>query len=204
MRKKIIIFGCGGHARSIISAIREKEPLTEIILVDEYAKQDEIIMGCTVCCNYELQTDDCYFLGVGNNEKRKEKAEHLEKKCGGILVSIFSEYAVIRQDARIESGVFIGANAYVGPQTKIGRHTIINTSSVVEHEAVIGNYVHIAPNATICGKTKIGDGVFCGAGCTVIDNINVCDHTVIGAGAVVIQNIVTPGTYIGVPARRIY
>ena len=67
----------------------------------------------------------------------------------------------------------------------------------------VGDHSHIAPHATICGRSRIGNNVFCGASSTVIDKINICDDVVIGAGAVVINDIIESGTYIGVPAKRI-
>lgn len=68
---------------------------------------------------------------------------------------------------------------------------------------IIGNHTHIAPHATICGRTRIGNGVFCGAGSTVIDNICICDNVIIGAGAAVVSDIAETGTYVGVPARKV-
>lgn len=42
-----------------------------------------------------------------------------------------------------------------------------------------------------------------GAGATVKNNLIICEKTVVGAGAAVVRNIEEPGTYVGVPARRI-
>jgi serine acetyltransferase len=33
--------------------------------------------------------------------------------------------------------------------------------------------------------------------------VKLCDDVVVGAGAVVARDIVEPGTYVGVPARRV-
>lgn len=203
MSGKIILYGCGGHARSIVSAIREKESETEIILVDENAGQDERIMGCEVRSTYGLQEEDTYIVAIGDNAKRKRLAENLKQQRCGEVRNVISQYALVRPDAVIGEGVFIAANAYVGPQAVIGRNTIINTSSVIEHEVLIGAHTHIAPNATICGRAQVGNEVFCGVGSTIIDNVKVCDKVIIGAGAVVTEDITKSGIYVGVPARRI-
>jgi len=49
----------------------------------------------------------------------------------------------------------------------------------------------------------IGDRVFIGVGATVVDGITICADVTIGAGGVVIGDIIDPGTYVGVPVRRV-
>ena len=85
----------------------------------------------------------------------------------------------------------------------MGNNTIVNTGSIIEHEVRIGDNSHIAPHATVCGRTEIGNNVFCGAGSVIINNVKVCDDVIIGAGAVVKEDIVEAGTYAGVPAVKI-
>jgi serine acetyltransferase len=45
--------------------------------------------------------------------------------------------------------------------------------------------------------------VFLGAGAVVIDSISVASNVIIGAGGVVVAAIHSPGSYVGVPVRRI-
>ena len=87
-------------------------------------------------------------------------------------------------------------------ECKLGRGCIINTSSSVDHGSVLGDYVHVAVGAHVCGLTQVEDNTWIGAGATVINGIHICRNCMIGAGAVVIKNIKEEGTYIGVPARR--
>jgi UDP-perosamine 4-acetyltransferase len=49
----------------------------------------------------------------------------------------------------------------------------------------------------------IGSHSFVGAGAVVIQGVRIADGCLIGAGAVVTLDIAVPGTYVGVPARRI-
>jgi serine acetyltransferase len=42
-----------------------------------------------------------------------------------------------------------------------------------------------------------------GTNAAVLPGINICDNVIIGAGAVVNKDITDPGTYVGVPARKI-
>ena len=200
---KLVLFGCGGHARSIVNTILSDDKYIEVLLVDENAKKNEIILGCKVQKDYQLDIEDSYLVAIGNNKKRKEIYERLQEEKNGKNISVISKNASIGLEVTIGSGTFVAPNAYIGPQACIGNNTILNTSSVIEHEVTIGNHTHIAPNVTVCGRTKIGNEVFCGAGSTIIDDVYICDNVIIGAGAVVKENIEEAGIYAGVPARKI-
>ncbi len=200
---KIVIFGCGGHARSIINVIRENNKEMDIVLVDDNAKEKECILGCKVVHELEIGHNDVYIVAIGDNLKRRQIYNRLKEDYAAHCTFLISSYAGIGIDARIGVGTFVAPNAYVGAQAVIGENSIINTSSIIEHEAMIGDHTHVAPGAIICGRTRIGNNVFCGAGSTIIDKITICDNVTIGAGAVVKENISEPGVYVGVPAKRI-
>lgn len=200
---RVVVFGCGGHARSIINVLHETDERMEILLVDKNARCGETIMGCKVMCEYTPKENDGYIVAIGDNAERSRVFQLLLKNNVGHCISVISMHSHIVMESKIGRGTFVAANAYIGPMAEIGNNTIINTGCIVEHETIIGNDSHIAPNATICGRTQIGSNVFCGAGSTVIDKINICDNVIIGAGAVVKEDIVEAGTYVGVPARKI-
>lgn len=202
---RIVIFGCGGHARSVVNTIHLINRMCTIVLVDEKAADNERIMGCPVIRNYMFCEDDRYIVAVGDNRKRRKIFEALiEKGYRGRIISIITPTAFVGEEVQIGSGIFIAGSAYIGPLVKIGDNSIINTASAIEHEAVIGAHSHIAPNATICGRVVVGNNVLCGAGSTVIDGVKICDNVVIGAGTVVVKDILVPGIYVGTPARLIH
>ena len=202
-RHRIIIFGCGGHARSVANAIREIDDQTEILFVDNNVKENEIILGFRTEQGYDIEENDKYIIAVGDNMVRSRLYHKIRKAGRGCCISVISVRALIGKEADVGNGTFVAHNAYLGPQSKAGIDTIINTGSIIEHEAVIGNHTHIAPNVTVCGRSKIGNYVFCGAGSTIIDKVNICDGVTVGAGAVVVKDITEPGIYVGVPARKI-
>lgn len=203
IRNKIVIFGCGGHARSIIDVIRENNQLSEILLVDKNVFNNEIILGCKTKCNYKLHKLDKYIVGIGNNNRREKVYNDLNNLNIGYNISIVSISSHIGINTKLGKGNFIARNVHIGPQVQIGNNSIINTGSIIEHDVRIGNSTHIAPNVTICGYAKVGNNVFCGAGSTIINKIKICDNVIIGAGAVVKNNILEQGVYVGVPAKKI-
>ncbi|MGL5057391.1 MAG: hypothetical protein ACRC6A_08525 [Fusobacteriaceae bacterium] len=73
--------------------------------------------------------------------------------------------------------------AIVNFYTKIGKHCIINTESIVEHDNILSDYVRISPNATLCGGVKIGEETLIGVGAVVIENIEKKNITIVGMPA---------------------
>lgn len=55
----------------------------------------------------------------------------------------------------------------------------------------------------LAGAVKVGRGSWLGIGSIVSNNVNIISDSKIGAGAVVVRDITEPGTYVGVPVRRI-
>lgn len=200
---RMIVFGCGGHARSIIDVIRETGRETEIILVDDGAKENEMILDCKVLKRYQPEVGDGYIVAIGDNNRRAKAYHMLLEMSQGRPVSVVSAHAHMGIGSIIGQGSFVAAGAHIGPQACVGDNSIINTGSIIEHETKIGNNTHVAPRTVVCGRANIGNYVFCGAGSIIIDKVKICDNVVIGAGAVVRECIAEPGIYVGVPARRI-
>lgn len=50
---------------------------------------------------------------------------------------------------------------------------------------------------------RLGDNVVIGANTVVVGPVEICDNVVVGAMSLVNRSITEPGTYVGIPARRI-
>ena len=197
--EKIVIFGCGGHSRSVADIALANNPNVLLIFVDSNAQLNETIYGFPVVkenTNVSLPV----FLAIGDNKRRMEKYEELA--CA-LFISIVSSKAHIGHGANLDSGCFVGNYSHIGPEVHIGRNTIINNAAIVEHEVKVGNHCHIGPNATISGRCEIGNLVFVGVGATIKDYVKVCSNVTIGAGATVVKNIEHSGRYGGTPATKI-
>jgi acetyltransferase-like isoleucine patch superfamily enzyme len=78
---------------------------------------------------------------------------------------------------------------------------IVNTCSCIDHDCVVGDFVHVAPGARICGGVEVGAGSLVGAGCVIVPGIKVGAGCVLGAGAVVLDDIPAGTRVAGNPAR---
>lgn len=198
---KLAIFGCGGHARSLAD-VALANGVEELIFIDANAKPDEKQFGFNVVT--ELLNNDAmgFIVALGDNQQRAVQF-NLLKADNKTVDPLIANDAYIGKNATIAAGVFVGHGAHIGPNTIIGDNTIINTRCLIEHDCVIGKHSHISVNTTIAGKCRVGDFVMIGAGATVIDGVSICSYVIVGSGAVVVDDIVEPGTYVGVPARKI-
>lgn len=199
----LIIYGCGGHARSVAASVMTD---WNIIFIDSAAKKNEKIFGFDVLTSLDgiHGIENCYFhIAVGDCSIRKNKFEEW-KKCGFRFPVLLSKTAIICPEAVIGCGTFIAEGGYVGPYAVIGENAIVNTHAVIEHDSSVQAHSHISINSTVAGYTHIGSSVFLGAGATVIDRLKICNSVIVGAGAVVCNDIVTPGTYVGIPAKKIH
>ena len=93
------------------------------------------------------------------------------------------------------------AGAIVLPRATLGRGVLVNTKASVDHDCLIGDFVNIAPAATLGGDVQVGAETFVGPGATVAAGIRIGTRAMIGAGAVVLRDLPDDVTAWGVPAR---
>lgn len=65
----------------------------------------------------------------------------------------------------------------------------------------VGDFVHVAPHATVLGGVKVGEGSWVGAGAVVKQYITIGKNCMIGAGAVVLRDVPDGATVVGVPGK---
>ena len=202
--KKISIIGAGGHTRSSINILKKHYADAVFSVYDESfnPQKIELIAGIELKGNLEdIDDKSLIFLSVGDNLKR----EKLFKKYNNQIITnnLFHTTSYTEEPIKIGISNQILANAYINSYVEIKDNNIINTSVIIEHEVKIGSHNHIAIGAKICGRCEIGSRCMIGANATIIDSVKICDDVVIGAGSVVTKDITNPGTYVGVPAKKI-
>ncbi|MHC1747904.1 MAG: acetyltransferase [Cellulosilyticaceae bacterium] len=208
MKEPIIIVGSGGHAKSVLDAISTKNQFEIIGLIgckDDIGKD---VNGYKVI---GMDEDKKWYyeagirnvvIAIGNHERRL-KLYQSYKALGYKFPNIIDETAILASHIRIGEGNFIGKGVIVNASTQISNSCILNTGCVVEHDCFIGECVHIAPRATLCGNVQIKFGSHIGAGTTIIQNIIVGKNTIIGAGSVVLKNVSDNTIAYGNPCREV-
>lgn len=201
--KKLLILGFGGHARSVAD-VALACGYDELVFVDEHARDGENFLGHPVTAIIDPYVGQGWviFPAAGDNRKREMQCV-TAREFGLSIATLVSPKASIGAGACLSAGCFVGHHAHVGPMARVGCACIINTGAIVEHECQVGDFCHVSVNAAIAGRSGLGDYSMLGAGATIIDQVLVCNNVMIGVGAVVNRSIEIPGTYVGVPARRV-
>ena len=157
MNEKVVIIGAGGHAKVIADiVIRSNDELIGF-LDDNILKETSIIKNYKVIGTIkdakELQQNNSkikFIIGIGNNDVRKKIAEAYSLP----YYTAIHPSAIIGLNVKIEEGTVLMANSIINPDSKIGKHCIINTGTIVEHENTIEDYVHLSPSVTLSGMLK--------------------------------------------------
>jgi sugar O-acyltransferase (sialic acid O-acetyltransferase NeuD family) len=206
--KSIVIYGASGHGKVIIDIV-EKEGKYKIAgLLDDNSKLiGKEFCGYPIIGGFEMLEEDlrhnsALILAVGDNTTRKKLWERV-KPMGYELGRAVHPSVQIGKDVSIGSGTAVMANVVINSGTRIGENVIINTGATVDHDCLIGDYVHISPGTHLGGNVEIGDLTHIGIGVNVIPNRKIGKKVIIGAGAVVIEDIPHSVTAVGVPAQVI-
>lgn len=181
----MIVYGASGHAKVIISCLRDMGEPVSAIFDDDISKTE--LAGFSISGNYnsEILTHKKLIIAIGNNRIR----QHISSTVSHAFGIVIHPSALIDQNVQIGDGTAIIHRAVIQADTIIGNHVIVNTMASIDHECIIGDYAHIAPGVILCGNVKIGPGTLIGAGSIVIPNISIGSNCIISAGSVIKHDI---------------
>ena len=205
MKEKLIIIGASGHGKVAADIAINMNKWQSIAFLDDdesikTSMELEVIGKTADAFTYKDKAD--FFVAIGNNATREKVQKKLMDE-GMSVVSLIHPSAVIGTVVEIGIGTVVMAGVVINSSSRIGKGCIVNTSSSVDHDNDIEDYVHISPGVNMAGTVKVGKGSWIGIGSVISNNVNICSGCKIGAGAVVVKDITEPGTYVGVPVRRV-
>ncbi len=205
MKNKLLIIGASGHGKVVADIALKMNKWQSISFLDD-DRSIKTSMGLEVMGTSDdvLTHIDEYeiFVGIGHNTTRQKIQEKLERVGASIPVLIHPT-AVIGEYVETGIGTAIMAGAVINCCISIGKGCIVNTSSTIDHDNIIEDFVHISPGVHLAGTVKVGRGSWLGIGSIVSNNVNITSGCKIGAGALVMKDIKESGTYVGVPVKRL-
>lgn len=157
---KLVVVGAGGHGKVVLSTALEAGYEVLAALDDDPGKWGTDLLGVPIWGPISsfrrfIEEGARYVLAIGDNKLRKDLANRMSGVSWAILVH---PRAYVHATASLGEGTVVFAGAVVQPMVRVGRHVILNTSSVVEHDCQIGDWVHLASGARLAGSAKLGEG----------------------------------------------
>lgn len=202
--ERLAILGASGHGRVVADAAELIGWKTIDFFDDDYptllSNNHWQILGDTNTLLKYLDEYDGVIVAIGNNAIRQLKTNQLIN-VNAPLVNIIHPSAQISQYAIIAAGSVVLANVVVNCDVSIGISAILNTSCTIDHDCILGDYVHVSPGTNLAGNVSIGHRSWVGIGSCVKQGMVIGNDCTIGAGAVVVKNISCNQTVVGNPAK---
>ena len=203
-KKNLCIIGAGGAARDVFT-IADALGLQDEFLC--FLESDDIwvdrkILGHEVKpLSYLDIKKHKVIVAIGDSEARKKIVDMLPR--GTQFFSMVHPAAILSPWVETGEGCIISAGCILTCDIKIGKHAYINIATTITHDCRIGDYFTAAPSVNISGNCTIGDCVFLGTNSSIREKTSITDNVFVGMGSVVISHLTEPGTYFGIPARKI-
>jgi sugar O-acyltransferase (sialic acid O-acetyltransferase NeuD family) len=194
----IIIYGAGGHAKSVMEMVAQMGAFRIMGIVDDNAAlTGSSVLGIPVLGTGAIlpqlagQGLRLAANGVGGILDTAVRIKLFELLAGNgyVFPSLRHPRATVEPSAHIAEGVQIFANVYVGSGVTLHERCMINTGAVVSHDCEIGAYAHIAPGALLAGHVQVGERTLVGMGVTTIIGLKIGDGARIGNGAILLADV---------------
>ncbi len=210
-RKRAVLVGVGGHARTILQALAARADIEVQCGVDPAIAADSSRYGVPIAGGDDqlprLRAEGIEFFvmgigGIGDNSARRDSFLRAVKS-GLKPLRLVDPTAIVADDAQLADGVFVAPGAVVCPGASLGANSIVNTRAVIEHDCVVGDHAHIASGAVLCGGVRVLMGAHIGAGAVVRQYLKIGENALVGVGAVVVTDVSTGVCVAGNPARQL-
>ena len=216
--KRIIILGGEGNGGVFASCIEKhlavSDKSNDIILegyLNDYLKLGDLIGGYPVLGPLSdtkkfSEHEDFYFIWaihpVGKGKTRESVYNELNLPAEKFY-SYVSPQASVSKSSKLDHGVFIMDNCYIGPRAEIGSNCFVMANSVVGHDTSIGKCCHISAGANISSYVRIGNFSDICIGATILENKKIGNFSVAGAGSMIVKDIGDNEVHFGNPGKFI-
>lgn len=209
-RKRVIVWGAGGHGKVVVDALLESDSCDIVGIVDDDSKKcGTALFGIRVLdfsCGLKklaLRLDlDGVAVAIGDNYVRSQKLFEV-RDTGLETMNVIHPSAHLSRFVELGQGVTVLAGATINAGTVVDDGVCVNTSASVDHDNHLGANCHVFPNATLAGGVRVNEYAYVGSGAVVNPNRVVGKYAYVGAGAVVLEDVPEGVIVAGVPAVEI-
>jgi sugar O-acyltransferase (sialic acid O-acetyltransferase NeuD family) len=195
MKKALI--GAGGFAREIRAHMGDHT--MKCFVDDQYWKENtECIYPLSQFNPEEYEV----LVAIGDPKDRFDMVSKLPTNTQ-YFTFIHPSAQIFGNDITIGKGSIVCAGCIITTNVKIGDHSHLNLHTTIGHDCKIGDYFTTAPGVKVSGNCKIYDCVYIGTNASIRQKISIHSMVTIGMNAAVVKHIEEPGTYVGIPAKKI-
>jgi len=162
---------------------------------DEFVDEDSLPLSTFDPSEYEV------MVAIGDSRTRRKMIEKLPPHTK--YFTFIHHTAIIGKDCKMGDGTFIGAYCIITSNVSLGQHALLSRGNHVGHDNYSGAFLSMMPGSITSGNVTLGEEVYIGTNSCIREKLSIHRSVIIGMGSVVISDIQSPGTYAGVPAKRI-
>ena len=207
MTADLIVYGAGGSGRET-AWLAERCGRQVGCFVEDGASGDRLLNELPVLSWQAARQrfpDAEVVVGIGASAAREKVSRWLQGQ-GATLATLVHPGVERSRFVSIGAGTVICAGAIITTNIRIGEGVQVNVACTISHDAVLEDYVTLAPGVHIAGQVRIGRRAYIGTGVNIINGtaaapLTIGDDAVVGAGACVVRPIPAGVTAVGVPAR---
>jgi sugar O-acyltransferase (sialic acid O-acetyltransferase NeuD family) len=213
---KTFIFGASGFAREVEWLITEINNTSKnTILVYRYVVHDSEFKDGHKINDILVIPESVYFekyhtselhnciIAVGSGSIRQKIVNKIRSNKTIFPNLIHPSVIMDKRNISFGEGIIICAGTILTTNISIGDFVHVNLSTTIGHDTTIADFVTISPGVSISGNVTILSECFIGTGTRIIEKVEITNNIIVGSGAVVIKSLFSPGTYIGIPAKKI-
>jgi sugar O-acyltransferase (sialic acid O-acetyltransferase NeuD family) len=185
----LLLVGAGGHAASCIDVIEQHGGFRIAGLIGMPEEVGDCVLGYEVLGTDVMLPELATSLGraliaVGHVKTAAPRVRIFERlrALGFELPTVISPRAWVSPHANIGAGSIVMHGAIVNARARVGLNCILNSKSLVEHDAHVADHCHIATGAILNGAASVGEGTFVGSNSCVRQEIRIGARCVVGMG----------------------
>lgn len=185
----ILLIGAGGHAAACIDVIEQHGGYRVAGLIGMSSEVGTKVLGYEVLgTDAELPALASRFghalVVIGHIKTAEPRIRAFERlrELGCELPDIVSPRAWVSPHAVLGAGTIVMHGAIVNARASVGRNCILNSQSLIEHDAEVADHCHIATGAIVNGAVRIGTATFVGSQSSIRQEVRVGARCIIGMG----------------------
>lgn len=199
----LVIMGTGGLASESLEWIQQEMDLfVDIQFYADFSDREKLF-NIPILTTLDNLTGKYFLTAVGDPKLKHTFYEKARSKGLIPCAPLITKRTTVARSALLRDNTIVAPNATITSRVSIGHSASIHYGCTIGHDCNINDFFTALPGCNISGNVQIGKYVTVGANACIREKISICDNVFIGMGAVVVKDIKEPGTYVGVPAKRI-